>query len=125
MSTSDYTVGYGKPPKHTQFQPGESGNPAGRPKGLKNLATDLEEELGQKITVTEGGVKSEITKQRAMLKALAAKAMSGDTRAATCLITLIVGIEQSRATLQDKDVLDPDDAAILAAYRERVLAELK
>ena len=44
--SSDYEVGYGKPPEHTRFQPGRSGNPRGRPKGTKNLKTDLVEELG-------------------------------------------------------------------------------
>ena len=32
-NTSDsYEVGYGKPPKSTQFEKGVSGNPKGRPK---------------------------------------------------------------------------------------------
>jgi hypothetical protein len=47
-------VGYGKPPQRTQFKPGNSGNPRGRPKGTKNLKTDLMEELGEKILVHEG-----------------------------------------------------------------------
>ena len=38
-------VGYRKPPKATQFKQGQSGNPHGRPKGTKNLKTDLIEEL--------------------------------------------------------------------------------
>jgi hypothetical protein len=46
-STADYDVGHAKPPKHTRFQPGQSGNPRGRPKGTKNLKTDLIEELGE------------------------------------------------------------------------------
>ena len=33
----DYEVGYGKPPHHTRFKPGVSGNPRGRPKDAKNL----------------------------------------------------------------------------------------
>jgi hypothetical protein len=39
--SEDYEVGYGKPPKHTQFQKGASGNAKGRLKGTKNLSTDL------------------------------------------------------------------------------------
>ena len=35
-----YEVGYRRPPAHYQFRPGQSGNPAGRRKGVRNLATD-------------------------------------------------------------------------------------
>jgi hypothetical protein len=64
-----YPVGYGKPPKHTQFKPGKSGNPQGRPKGTKNLKTDLAEELCEKILVHEGGQARKLSKQRALVKA--------------------------------------------------------
>ena len=37
----DYTVGYGKPPRHTRFPKGQSGNPKGRTKGSLNVATIL------------------------------------------------------------------------------------
>ena len=36
----DYEVGKGKPPKHTRFEDGVSGNPHGRPPGVRNVATD-------------------------------------------------------------------------------------
>lgn len=47
--SSDPPVGYKKPPVAKQFQPGQSGNPAGRPKGSKNLKSELAEELQERI----------------------------------------------------------------------------
>jgi hypothetical protein len=51
----DYEVGYGKPPRHTRFAKGQSGNPRGRPRGAKNFNTLLEEALDEPVTVTENG----------------------------------------------------------------------
>ena len=99
MSGQD-KAGYKNPPKHTQFKPGQSGNPKGRPKGTKNLRTDLSEELAEKIIVTEGGQQLVISKQRAMLKSLMAKSIKGETAAARALINLIVGLEMVGVQLQ-------------------------
>jgi len=84
----DYKVGYRKPPKDTRFQPGQSGNPKGRPKGTKNLKIDLVEELGERILVREGDQARPVSKQRAMMKALVVRALKGDTRAASLLISM-------------------------------------
>ena len=45
----------GNPPKHTQFRKGTSGNPRGRPKGSKNLATYLMEAARDQVSATVGG----------------------------------------------------------------------
>ena len=76
-----YEVGYCRPPQHTRFKPGHSGNPKGRPKGTKNLKTDLMEELAERINVSEGGKPKKLSKQRALVKSLTAKAIKGDARA--------------------------------------------
>jgi hypothetical protein len=124
VAKKTYEVGYGKPPKHSQFKSGESGNSKGRPKGIKNLNTDLEEELSLKILVTEGGTQQETTKQRAMLKSLFAKALSGDVRASGVLINLILGLEQTRIASQSTEAMAEEDVAILEAFKNRILGEL-
>lgn len=52
MATSndetDYEVGYGKPPAATQFKPGRSGNPRGRPPKSKSLQNLVVKVLGEK-----------------------------------------------------------------------------
>ena len=72
-----YKVGYGKLPKATQFKRGRSGNPKGRAKDSRNLATDLAAELGEQITVREDGRSRRISKQRALIKSLMARALPG------------------------------------------------
>jgi hypothetical protein len=121
MADDDYPVGYKKPPKSTQFQPGESGNPKGRPKGVKNLASDLAEELEQFVVVHEGSQTLKVTKQRAMLKSLFAKAMKGDVRASSALITLILGLEQSKLQKTSAESLAEDDLEILEAFKQKIL----
>ena len=89
VMADDDKVGYGRPPKAHQFKPGQSGNPKGRPKGTKDLKTDLAEELAERIVVIEGGSQKTLSKQRAVLKALVAKAINGTPQAITALIKLI------------------------------------
>ena len=61
--SNGYEVGYRKPPQHTQFRPGESGNPAGRRKGVRNLATDVKRILKVPVKVKENGRSRKISTQ--------------------------------------------------------------
>lgn len=124
MTNDDYEVGYKKPPKHTQFQPGQSGNPKGRPKGVKNLATDLSEELEQPIVVTEGGKSIKTTKQRAMVKTLMAKALSGDVRAIDLLFRRIFDFDKV-LDQPSGDALSAEDQAILESFRRQLIDQIK
>ena len=77
----DDEVGYRKPPSHTRFKKGQSGNPAGRAPGVPNARALIEKEGAEPITITENGVQKVITKREAACKALYARAMKGDVPA--------------------------------------------
>jgi hypothetical protein len=64
---SDYPVGYGRPPKHTQFKPGQSGNPKGRREGSKNVATLIDEHLRRRVPASVDGKRQRITKAEALV----------------------------------------------------------
>jgi hypothetical protein len=83
---SDYEVGYGKPPRHTQFKKGRSGNPKGRPRGTKNSATLLNEALSEPVVITHNGRRKTITKKQAIMMQIVNKAASGDHRAIQLLL---------------------------------------
>lgn len=86
--SDDYEVGYGKPPKHSQFRKGQSGNPKGRPKGSRNFSTDLKATLAERVRVTKGGKAMTVSTQLATLLRLREKALAGDERALGRLIEL-------------------------------------
>ena len=91
--TADYAVGYGKPPRHSGFQKGRSGNPKGRPKGSKNFATLLTEALDEKVQVTEDGRRRRIAKRELVIKQLVNKSAAADLRAIKQLTDIVQGIE--------------------------------
>ena len=115
----DYEVGDGKPPEKGQFQPGQSGNPKGRPPGTQNLKTDLAEELAERILIREGGQQRAVSKQRAMLKSLMAKAVTGDAKAANIVLRLVERLLGSDDSEDQEEPLAPDDQKILEAFAKR------
>jgi hypothetical protein len=81
-----YLVGYRKPPSNTRFKKGQSGNPAGRPKASRNIATLLAQELNKPVRVVQNGHSKRITKKQALLIQMVNKAASGDFRFLTLLL---------------------------------------
>ena len=74
-------VGYRKPPQSTQFKPGQSGNPKGRPKGSKNFSTLIAAELDQNLTINIGGLAKTVSTRAAIVKRMVHKALKGDRKA--------------------------------------------
>src|SRR6266702_889281 len=90
----DYEVGYKKPPLHTRFQKGQSGNPRGRPRGSKNLSTLLVEALDKLVVVTENGKRRKIAKRELGIAQLVNKFAMADPHATRILIGLLQEIER-------------------------------
>jgi hypothetical protein len=119
-----YKVGYGKPPKASQFKRGKSGNPKGRPKGRRNLATDLAAELGEHVIVREDGRARRLSKQRALVKALMAKALQGDVRATTAFLALYARVITEIPEDHD-DPIENDELLILRRFAPRLLKSIR
>jgi hypothetical protein len=115
----DDEIGYRKPPKHTRFKKGRSGNPSGRPKRAKGPYGDLMAELDQVVVVTEGGRRRRLTKRQLLFKAMTNKAIGGDVRAAHILITLSARvIEDSK--LDARELMPSDqDLKLVEDFLER------
>jgi hypothetical protein len=121
---SGYKVGYGKPPKATQFKKGKSGNPRGRPKGSLNLASDLTAELGENVTIREDGRPRKVSKQRALIKSLMAKALQGDVRATASLLALYARVI-AEPPPDDNQPIEADELQVLRRFAPRLLRSVK
>lgn len=101
-SDQDYDVGYGKPPKHSQFKPGHSGNPNGRPNGAKSLSTLLRKALNERIEVNKGGKRLKRSKLDIAIEQLVNKAAGGDIKAFIQLSQHLIRLEDAEAAKQAK-----------------------
>lgn len=118
-SQNNGPVGYGRPPVSARFKAGQSGNPKGRPRGTLNLRTDIKEELAERIRLREGERDLKVSKQRAMLKALVAKALKGDARAANILLGLVSKLVEPEPEREVVPDLSAEDQDILERFLAR------
>jgi hypothetical protein len=117
----DYEVGYGKPPVHSRFRPGQSGYPAGRRKGVRNLKTDVKRMLAMPVKVKEGGRTRTKSTQEAALLVLRERTLNANTRAFDRIIDLALRFNNDEGGQAQQ--LTADDRAILAAYMARFVTD--
>jgi hypothetical protein len=112
-------AGYGKPPKHSRFKPGQSGNPKGRPKGRIPLARLLEKHLDAKMTVTIGGQQKTITRREALIIGFVGDALKGKDRVRKQVLDLLLLLEAQNPPDTSDATSHAQDDAIIKGLLER------
>ena len=119
----DYEVGYSKPPRHTRFVKGQSGNPRGRPPGAKNMKTLLTKALNQLVVVTDHGGRRKVSKREAIVTQLVNRSAKADFKAIQILLGMLRDIESDT----DPHSVDPTfteaDEQIIQRIRARLRGE--
>lgn len=115
-NSRDQDVGYGRPPREHQFEPGRSGNPKGRPKGSKNESTLLREIFQRKIETRSGGRSRKITVLEGILLRITEDSLKGNTKSAAFLLNRYGAMVSGE--LQRPDLSD-DDRQVLEAFAQR------
>lgn len=87
--SNEKSKGYGAPPIHTRFPPGQSGNRKGRPRGKRNFANVVRDVLEMDVPVRRNGKSERISTSEATIRVQVAKAVKGDMRALNVLLDLM------------------------------------
>ena len=115
-------VGYCRPPVHSQWKKGQSGNPSGRRKDTPNLNTALERQLSHKVTIREGETSRSISRLDAVIVSVASRAIKGDQRASALILAYAEKLLSSKA-VEPQQEISADDEAILAEFLARQVPE--
>lgn len=116
----DYEIGFGRPPKNTQFTPGQSGNPKGRKRQPKSVQAQMQTIVEKKVRINEGGKTKSLPILTVILRTFANKAVKGDQRAAEFIVKLLYAPEYANADAIDQASLSSADQAMLNEVMQRL-----
>ena len=116
----DYEVGYGKPPRHSRFVKGQSGNPRGRPPGAQNMKTLLTKALNELVVVTDNGGRRKVSKREAIITQLVNRSAKADFKAIQILLAMLRDIEGDSDPHSADPTFTEADQQIIARIKARL-----
>jgi hypothetical protein len=124
VAAAGQVTGYKNPPAKTRFQKGCSGNPKGRPKQSRNLASVLSDVLNQPVTLNIGGQSRQVSKGEALNKLMLNLASKGERPAVNAVIELLGKVERLVEPPEEEDntgvMVVPGVAKSIEEWRENV-----
>jgi Family of unknown function (DUF5681) len=126
---STYKVGNKKPPSHTRFKQGQSGNPKGRPKGRKNFLMEVLEEFRKPVFATINGKPIKVTNNELFAAALVKDGITKGPQAKRLLLSVIhkseALLEQMEVAKKKVEVEEPFPKFSWTDEQERLYQELE
>jgi hypothetical protein len=117
------SFGYGRQPKKHQFKKGQrSPNPSGRPKGIKNEATILNDLLEEKIQIRVGRRVRTVSMLTAMLMRFRDAALKGDIKSAGFILNRQ---NQHSSNEPAQPETNQDDQEVIETYLRKALRARK
>jgi malonyl CoA-acyl carrier protein transacylase len=113
---SDDAVGYGKPPKASQFKKGCSGNSRGRPRKPHAVSEVILKIANQQVLVTGKRGPKSLSMLELMLTQLGNQAAKGDSKSVKLFLEVM---------LHCPELIKPENLENTEAVREKLLALLK
>lgn len=111
--SNDYEVGHGKPPKHTRFKPGVSGNPKGKPRKNRTFEEEVQAVLSTRVPVTINGKKTYVTKRQLLLEQI----INGAINKNPTMMRLALPLLRMSDGAPDFEILPEDQKTIQALMK--------
>ena len=115
----DHTIGFGKPPKHSQFKAGKSGNPKGRPKGRISTTRLLEKHMDAKVAVNIGGKPKKVSRREALVLSVIGDAFKGNEKIRRNFLDLVMSFDLQLQAEAKPGVDAAEDQAVVDALLYR------
>jgi hypothetical protein len=112
--------GYGRPPTHTQFRPGKSGNPRGRPKVSKDLQARLKKAAAEKVVLQDGDRERKVDKLDVALTQMMNKAAQGQPSFLKMALAQIQRAEAAEPPAVPQEELVEADHEVIALVIRRI-----